>query len=256
MSPSQAVGSHGAGEGLDGHVGDSEEDSGGRAEHHAVVLVGVEGRGEHEEGADGEQRGLEGHHAGHRVAGVGSLAAGQRGREEHEAEGGEADAGPLAEADGAAEPALGDDGEEDEATGDHCLDEREGREGEGADVEDPRPEGHEHADREPLGPEQAHSAANRMAQADVGGRARTAMLQQEAEVRGQGAEERKENAYFNSHVEGVRIQVGKGGLAEGSRWRRSLSAIRGIGRRACRLNEKAPKSYFCSYPGYGIAIPQ
>ena len=33
-------------------------------------------------------------------------------------------------------------------------------------------------------------------QAHVGGRARTAMLQQEAEVRGEGAEEREENAEF------------------------------------------------------------
>ena len=74
---------------------------------------------------------------------------------------------------------------------------------------DPRPEGHEHSEREQLGPEQAHSAANRVAQADVGGRARTAMLQQEAEVRGEGAEKRKENAYFNSHVEGLRIRFGK-----------------------------------------------
>ena len=61
--PERAVGPDGAGEGLDGHVGDAEEDAGRGAEHHAVVLVGVEGRREHEEGAEREQRGLEGDHA-------------------------------------------------------------------------------------------------------------------------------------------------------------------------------------------------
>ena len=53
-------------------------------------------------------------------------------------------------------------------------------------------------------------------EADVGRGARAAMLQQEAEVRGEGAEERKENAYFNSHVEGVRIHFGT------RRWRKRV----------------------------------
>ena len=71
--------------------------------------------------------------------------------EEHQAEGGEADARPLARADLEAEGALGQDREEHEAAGDDGLDERERREGEGGDVEDPREEGDGHADGEPLG---------------------------------------------------------------------------------------------------------
>ena len=52
-----------AGEGLDGDVGDAEEDAGRGAEHDAVVLDrGADARAEDEQAADAEQAGLEGDH--------------------------------------------------------------------------------------------------------------------------------------------------------------------------------------------------
>jgi hypothetical protein len=63
-------------------------------------------------------------------------------------------------------------------------------------VEDPRHQGDEHADREPLGAEQADGAGHRMLQAYVRRGAGAAMLQQEADVRGEGAKERKKNSEF------------------------------------------------------------
>ena len=65
------------------------------------------------------------------------------------------------------------------------------------DVERPGEERHEHAEREPLGAEQPDGARDRMAEAHVRGRAGSAMLQEEREVRREGAEERKENAEFD-----------------------------------------------------------
>ena len=80
------------------------------------------------------------------------------------------------EPDGEAEPALGENREEDEAAGDDRLYERERRERHGAHVEAPCAEGDEHAEREPLGAEQAHCAGHGMAEADVRRRASSAML--------------------------------------------------------------------------------
>ena len=91
-SPSSPTG---AGERLDGHVGDAEEDAGRGAEHHAVMLVGAEPGREHQQGADHQQRGLEGDHAGERVARVGAAAARQRDGQQHQAERGEPDAQPT-----------------------------------------------------------------------------------------------------------------------------------------------------------------
>jgi len=123
------------------------------------------------------------------VAGV----RGQRDREEHEAERGESDARPLARADGVAEPALREHREEHEPAGDHGLDDRQGRERQGGDVESPRADGDEHADGEPLGPEQPDRAGDRMLHADVRSRAGAAVLQEEAHVRGERAEQSKKN---------------------------------------------------------------
>ena len=114
--------------------------------------------------------------------------------QEHQAERGEADASPLARADRVAEPALSEHRQEDEPAGDDRLDDRERRHRQSRHVEDPRAEGHEHADREPLRPEQSDRARDRMLQADVGSRAGAPVLEQEAHVRREGAEEGKKNS--------------------------------------------------------------
>jgi hypothetical protein len=61
-------------------------------------------------------------------------------------------------------------------------------------VEDPRADGHEHADGEPLRPEQADGTGHRVLQADVRSRARAAMLKQEPDVRRESAEKSKKNS--------------------------------------------------------------
>ena len=96
---------------------------------------------QHEEGAEREQRGLEGDHAGHRVARVPAACGGSVSASSTR---------PSAvrptpahwRVRPAAEEALGEHGEEDEPAGDHRLDERERRQSERADVEAPRAERH------------------------------------------------------------------------------------------------------------------
>jgi hypothetical protein len=121
-------------------------------------------------------------------------AVGQRDGQQRQADGGAADAGPLARTDVAAEPALGEQRQEDQAAGDDRLDDRQRRERQRGDVEKPGDERHAHADREPLRAEQRDGAGQRVAQGDVGGGHRPAMLEQEAEVRRQGAGERQQDS--------------------------------------------------------------
>src|SRR5205807_3007488 len=105
-------------------------------------------------------------------------------RKQGEADRGEGYPAPLAASQAEAEVALGEHGEEDEAAGDHGLDDGERRERHRADVQDPGDDRHEHADREePLAPE-VDAAAQRMAPRDVGSRAGSAVLAEEADVRG------------------------------------------------------------------------
>ena len=73
----------------------------------------------------------------------------QRDDEQQQAERGHADADPLADADLEAEDALGQHGEDHDAGGEHGLDDRQRREGERGDVEDPGADGDGHADGEP-----------------------------------------------------------------------------------------------------------
>ena len=81
----------GAGEALDGDVRDAEEDAGGGAEHHAVVMVGhAEVLAADQDRADDEHRALEGDHAGQRVGGVGAVRGGERDHEQQQAERGHA----------------------------------------------------------------------------------------------------------------------------------------------------------------------
>ena len=114
-------------------------------------------------------------------------------------EGGEADSRPLAVAELEAEDAVGEHGEEHQPAGDHGLDERERRERERGHVEDPGAERHEHADREPLALVEADRAAQRVAHGHVRSSAGAAVLQQEAEVRREGAEQRQQDAKLNAH---------------------------------------------------------
>ena len=213
---------------LDGDIGHSEEDAGRGAEHHAVVLVRVELLREDEEGAEREQGRLEGDHADGGVARVAAVVR-QRDGEQHEAEGGEADARPLARADRAAEVALRQHGEEDESAGDDGLDDRERRHGEGGDVEDPRAERHEHADREPLGAEQSDGAGDRVLQAYVRRGACATMLEQEADVRRERAEDGKKNSELKHRLNSEKSL----GLRRGVL---SPTAVRAIGLQASLLN--------------------
>ncbi len=197
------------GQRLDRDVGDAEEDAGGDAEQDAVVrVVRTEPRREDEQHADGEQSGLEGDHAAERVAGVRAGAGGEGDGQQREAERGEPDADPLAAADVGAEPAVGDDREEDEPAREDGLDERERREREGADVEDPGEEGDAHAEGERARAEEGDGAAQRVARLDGRGGARAAVLQQEAEVGEEGADERQEDADFYSQDRESRVRCG------------------------------------------------
>ena len=181
-----------AGERLDRDVGDAEQDSGGHAEQDPVVLVRrAELVGHHEQRADDEEAGLEGDHRRGRVARVRAAGGRKRDRQQHEAEGGEADAEPLAAADAEAEDALGEDREEDEAAGDDGLDERERRERHRRDVEAPG------ADAPPACRSRTTSSGTARAplrsgcrHVDVRRRAGAPVLAQEAQVRGESAEER------------------------------------------------------------------
>ena len=69
-----------------------------------------------------------------------------------------------------------------------------GRERESRDVEDPREEGHGHADGEPLRREEGLAALQRVEPLDVGSSARTLVLPEEAKVREEGADKRQRNA--------------------------------------------------------------
>ena len=113
----------GAGQGLDRDVRDAEQDAGGGAEHHAVVVVGhAEVLAADQQRADHEHRALEGDHADQRVGRVLVLDGGQRDDQQHQAERGHADADPLAQADLEAEQPLGHHGHDHDAGGEHGLD--------------------------------------------------------------------------------------------------------------------------------------
>ena len=186
-----------AGEGLDGDVGDAEQDARGGAEEHAVVLVlGAELVGEDEQHADGEQAGLEGDHGGRPSSSrasppvLGSVTTSStRPRD------GEADAGPLADADLEAEGALGQHGEEHEAAGDDGLDERERARARG-----PRRGRSTRRGRRPCrwrttsSEKRALPLVSGWRHCDVGSSAGAPVLPEEAKVREEGADKRQRNA--------------------------------------------------------------
>ena len=119
--------------------------------------------------------------------------------EERQPDRGQAQADPLAPAHGEAEETLGHDREQHHASGEHRLHDRHGREGERADVEDPRPGRDEHPEREPLRGEERAARAERMAQIDRRRRAGAAVLVEEAKVRDERAGEGEEDAGGKAH---------------------------------------------------------
>ena len=203
--PEQAGVADDAGERLDGEVADAEQDAGGRGEHDAVVLGGpAEARPHDAQGAEAEEPGLEGGHRRNREGGVRAVAGGQRDREQHEADERQREPPPLALADLEAEQAVGHDGQQHEPAGQHDLDDGQRRQRDRADVQDPGAEADEHADGEPaLAPQRARRA-QRVADVDVAGAAGSAVLVEERQVRGEGAEQREEDSELEAHEDGQR----------------------------------------------------
>src|SRR5205085_10050237 len=118
-------------------------------------------RRQEQEGTDPHHPGLERDHPGKLVARMGPVNVARRQREEREARGREADAEPLALAELEAEQALGQEAEEDEPGRERRLDDRERRDPEGADVQEP-PHGRGYVtDRPPLRPEQPDDGPER-----------------------------------------------------------------------------------------------
>ena len=186
---------------LDGDVRDAEQDAGGGAEHHAVVMVGhAEVLAADQDRADHEHRALEGDHAGERVGRVGAVRGGERDHEQQQAERGHGDADPLAHADLEAEDPLGHDGEDHDAGGEHGLDDRQRGEGERGDVEDPGAGGDGHADREPLARVQLLRRTERMTDVDRGRLVGTLVLVEKAQLCGDRAGKREQDAQIQRHV--------------------------------------------------------
>ena len=137
-SPSEAVGAGDAGERLDRGVGHAEQDPGGGAEHHAVVLDrAAHARAHDQQAADEEQARLEGDHPGVREVRVRAVHGGQGDAEQDEPAGGQHQADPLALADLETEHALGHHRDEHDAGGERDLDDRHRRQREGRDVQAP-----------------------------------------------------------------------------------------------------------------------
>ena len=121
------------------------------------------------------------------------------------------DAQPLPGADLEAEQPLGHDGEQHDAAGEDRLDDGDRRHGHRGHVEDPRADGHAHADGEPPRREQRLGRAQRVPHVDRGSSASAPVLVEEAEVRGERAEEREQDADFERHaVGGFRVAEGSG----------------------------------------------
>ena len=192
------------GQRLDGDVGHAEQHARRGAEHDAVVVVGgAEARAGDQERADRQHAGLEGDHARHRVGRVRRRGGRQRDDEQQQAARGHRDAEPLAQADLEAEHPLGEHGEDHDAGGEHGLHDRQRREGQRGDVEDPGAERDGHAEREPL-ERTARGRPQRMADVDGGCLVRTPVLVEEAELCRDRAGEREQDAEIERHVDACR----------------------------------------------------
>ena len=137
--------------------------------------------------------------AGTEKRGVRAVARRQRDRQQDEPDERQREAPPLALADLEAEEAVGHDGEQHEAARQHDLDDRQRRQRDRADVQDPREEADEHADREPALAPQRAGRPQRVPDVDITRAASSAVLVQERQVRGEGAQQREENAELKAH---------------------------------------------------------
>ena len=136
------------GEVLDRDGGDAEQRAGGRAEEQSLGTGQdmAAGRDPHQRGAGREDRALDGDQRRKRGAlRVAGAAAGQS--DHHQPGRGDRHADPLSSSELKAEETLGEHGEEDEPAGEDCLHDRQRRERERADVQEP---GHDrHASSRP-----------------------------------------------------------------------------------------------------------
>ena len=188
--------------------------------------------GEQQQRAEHDHRALEGDHGRDRVARVRALRAALDGQtEEREADRGQPDAHPLALAELEPEPAVREHGEEDEPAGDHGLHQREGRQRQRGDVQDPGDERHGEADRPPLGGEQPRGAAQRVADVDLGRRDRAPVLPEEGQVGGEGAAKREQESDLYGHLRRKRNRL------DGSSGRAALARCSRSRRRTLRLDE-------------------
>ena len=124
----------------------------------------------------------------------------QRDDQQHEAAGGHRDAGPLARPDVEAEDPLGQHGEDHDAGREHRLHDRERRQRQRGDVEQPRAERDRHADREPLRAEQRLARPQRMADVDARRLVGAAVLVEETELCRDRAGEREQDAEVQAQV--------------------------------------------------------
>jgi hypothetical protein len=93
-----------------------------------------------------------------------------------------------------AKESLGEHGEKDEPAGQHRLHDRQRRERERADVQQPGHDRHDPADQEPSGAKQTGGAAQRMADHDRWGEHCPAMLEQKGQVGGHRRSKRKDQS--------------------------------------------------------------
>jgi hypothetical protein len=148
----------------------------------------------HEEGAHRHHARLERDHPGQRELGVGVVGGRQRHAQQDQPGRGQGDAPPLARTDAVAEQPLGHHGKEHDPPGEHRLHHRHRRHGQGGDMQAPCGHGDGHADREPLGPEEADGRAPRMGHGHGLCGVRPPVLVEEAQVGGEGASQREEDA--------------------------------------------------------------
>jgi hypothetical protein len=148
-----------------------------------------------------EEDALEADHRGQREGRVRAVRLGHREAQEHEADGREGQAPPLPAADLVSEDAIGHDGNEHDAARQDDLDDRQRGERDRRDVQRPRGAADAHADREPLRAPQTLRRPQRVANVDGGRLAATAVLEEEPEVRSEGAQKRQQNAEMKRHAE-------------------------------------------------------
>ena len=154
----RAPGADRLGERLDRDVGDADQQAGGEPEDDAVTDRAAAQHAGGEQGAAGaDQHRLEAGERGDRVALV--LARVRDGDgQEREPGGGEAEAEPLAAVEPVTEVALGREGDQHQAPGDHGLDQRQRGDRHRGDVEHPGDRGDREAHRPPSGAKQGREA--------------------------------------------------------------------------------------------------